>query len=364
MQDSYIYYTDSLKGEYKEVFEKIQVYQSTIRIDDDSYEDRMMGLLDIFLDAQEKGVPVAKITGDNLERFCSVFCREGGSLKSWIFQVASSLRLVMWGFAIDSFVCLCDVLMELGSGNKEALWKNSFDFPVLPYIVMVCILFAVSDMINAGIRAVMFRVKKISWNWYVTFEFIWLIIVVAVLYVVGIGDIGRLDIVWWLPGIVSIVYLIAYYALTKERRRIRRENRISFVELVKMQAKEDGGSIAVLDKTFRKRFEKKNARLRKKGKQELSWEQFLDMLEKENERLRKSNFAIVIIIPLVIVISSVIAMAATNSFESAIDALFFVIVMLAGEFGIMYLLWKFLFRVGDEMRGEWLAQQRRHKEEP
>ena len=49
MRDSYILYMDKLQGEYKEIFQQIDLYFSTQNVDEDTHEEYMGDLLDIFL---------------------------------------------------------------------------------------------------------------------------------------------------------------------------------------------------------------------------------------------------------------------------------------------------------------------------
>ena len=59
-----------LNGEYKEAFTKIDMYGSMGNVDMDIYEDRIMNLYDMFVEAQEEGKPVEKIIGKDIEGFC------------------------------------------------------------------------------------------------------------------------------------------------------------------------------------------------------------------------------------------------------------------------------------------------------
>lgn len=65
MRDSFRLYQDKLQGEYKETFQQIDLYFSTQNVDEDTREEYMCDLLDVFLLAQDEGRPVEKITGKN-----------------------------------------------------------------------------------------------------------------------------------------------------------------------------------------------------------------------------------------------------------------------------------------------------------
>ena len=69
MRDSYVFYVDKLEGEYRETFQGIEAYIIGISGDDDTKEEKMSTLLDLFLNAQEDGKPVQKLVGKNVKMF-------------------------------------------------------------------------------------------------------------------------------------------------------------------------------------------------------------------------------------------------------------------------------------------------------
>ncbi|MBQ7953177.1 MAG: DUF1048 domain-containing protein, partial [Clostridia bacterium] len=62
------------EGEYRETFDKIDMYVGAKQLRENTKEELMSNLLDIFLSAQEEGRPVEKLTGKNIEKFCKEFC--------------------------------------------------------------------------------------------------------------------------------------------------------------------------------------------------------------------------------------------------------------------------------------------------
>ena len=76
MKDSYVFYKDKLNEEYRTVFDQIEMYVISQNIDENTVEDRLGELLDIFLSAGESGKDVHKITGNDLEHFCKTFCSD------------------------------------------------------------------------------------------------------------------------------------------------------------------------------------------------------------------------------------------------------------------------------------------------
>lgn len=67
MKADYILLQDRLKGEYKDAFQKVQMYSTSNLIGEDTESELMMELLDHMLMAQEEGKPVSTIVGDDIE---------------------------------------------------------------------------------------------------------------------------------------------------------------------------------------------------------------------------------------------------------------------------------------------------------
>lgn len=70
MRDSYVFYADRLTGEYKDAFAGVETYALSISIDEETQNEKLDELLDMFLSAQEAGTPLEKIIGNNMDRFC------------------------------------------------------------------------------------------------------------------------------------------------------------------------------------------------------------------------------------------------------------------------------------------------------
>ena len=61
MKADYVLIQDRLKGEYKDAFQKVQMYSTSNLIGEDTESELMMELLDHMLMAQEEGKPVSTI---------------------------------------------------------------------------------------------------------------------------------------------------------------------------------------------------------------------------------------------------------------------------------------------------------------
>lgn len=74
---SYIQLTDKLNEEYRKSFDFIEHYGNIHMVSFEKMAEKMMDLIDLMLEAQEKGQSPEEITGKNLEDFCKTRTRHG-----------------------------------------------------------------------------------------------------------------------------------------------------------------------------------------------------------------------------------------------------------------------------------------------
>ena len=66
-------YRDLLHGQYLSVYERVETMLLVELREATEQKERLSYLLDIFLSAQEDGVPVEKIVGKDLSAFCKQY---------------------------------------------------------------------------------------------------------------------------------------------------------------------------------------------------------------------------------------------------------------------------------------------------
>lgn len=135
MKDSYAFYKDKLSGEYKEVFDKTEMYVLSQNADNDTTEERLCELLDVFLSAEESGKPVEKIVGNDFEGFCRSVCSDF-SLKNRLLDFADFFKVIAWVLIFSSLSNLIYGINSLLHGEKLYLWNTTGDF-LLGYFVGV-----------------------------------------------------------------------------------------------------------------------------------------------------------------------------------------------------------------------------------
>ena len=66
---------EKFTGEYKYAFSKISTYGTMSQLDYEAFEDRILNIYDLFMNAQTEGKPVSKIVGNDIEAFCEEYYR-------------------------------------------------------------------------------------------------------------------------------------------------------------------------------------------------------------------------------------------------------------------------------------------------
>lgn len=288
MRDSYLLYQDKLQGEYKETFKQIDMYFSTQNVDRDTHEEYMGDLLDVFLGAQEEGRPVEKIVGKNLESFCKSFCSNLTGMEK-VLGLLDDLKRIAW-------LTLVFALVELLFSWENIIGRN---VNIFLYIIGLGMGSIISRITGYATKTLMFRMKKVS-------VFVWKIICVVVFLVVFLtililllGE-REINLPAEIACVVSGGYLLLYYLLNRNRMAERKAHKISFWGMVKEEIEKDQDGEML--KQMKKLYKKKNDSLRKKGKKELSWSEYLDLLEEDAQKAYRWKplydwFPIIVTIP-------------------------------------------------------------------
>lgn len=351
MRDSYILYTDKLKGEYLEVFDKIQLYVNSFDIDEDTREDQLGNLLDTFLSAQDENRSVYDITGKDIAAFCKSFCEDYSLQNRLVFmfdQLQSYAKLVFF----ISLLILCEFFFQILDGKEVHFWTFTGDFNLSGYIFALMICGVLSSGINLITRNIISRNKSIpqkALNWTVVAFF--LITAICVFLLMDWDATNILKVPCWVLLLISGTYLILYHALN--RRRLAARNKVKLLDSQEMK----DSFTQSFEKEMEKKMKKKNAKRLKKGMGELTVPELLDEEEKECAKMDKLKY-IYILLPLAIISS----MCIFTEFESLTDMIIMVTILFIVEYYIMFVFWK-LTITGLKERRAWIAGKREEIQE-
>ncbi len=346
MFDSYVLYTKKLEGEYKEAFRQIEAYVNANSIDEQSKEDMMSNLLDTFLTAQKDGRPVEKITGKSMEKFCKTFCSGYGIKEQVLYFLESTKSLVYAFFGIAVFDMIA-FFMEYLEGTDVSFFTYRSEYNIAMYGLWLLSIHIVKFIADYIVKKIMFRIKKIAM---IVVNCVRIVVIFFAFFAAGFAlyvfwdekNIANLPV--WISFIVACIMMVIYRVATRKKRK----NKTGFWDYA---AAEQG--VADFTQVEKKRYFTKNKKLRKKGLESLTKEEFLqaELAECSN---KKPYFYIAL--PIVIVGIATLVMYLTNLFESIVDMCGFAIIMLIIEGVIMRMYWKFVKR-GNEERINWINKE-------
>lgn len=293
--------TNLLKGEYKEAFIKIDLYGGMGNIDTDVYEDRIVNLYDMFIQAQEEGKPVEKIIGKDIEAFCKEYYRveEKGHIVWDIVRRIGYVMTVIFIYSVVDFVFLTD--------DKGPFMERNIDlFPVVLGLLVGFVLIAFGVMVN---KFVTFKKKKLHPTLYY--------IVVLILFVAGIiAGVGvfsdKIDIsvplyvVLIISGTIALIFNVVNVIvnhkkddiqkkLDKEEKKIKKE----FEEDVEFR-----GGLKDVASGMAFRYKRRKKKAEKKGI-EFTQADYAEIVQKEIDSEKNYNifmialFSIFVIVPVV-----------------------------------------------------------------
>lgn len=350
MKDSYVFYTDKLGAEYRKAFDQIELYVNTQRVDEPTKEERMNELLDIFLSAEEAGKPVERVVGNDIEAFCKAFCSEFDRSHR-LLSFFDGLRSIAKTFVAVSLIDAAFLFFDWLDGAEIDLLKSLTSLNTSGFLLAILLSATLGFLSNLIVRRIMFRRKRISMK----------VLKAIPLTVVVVAAFASLALVFWeatnfitcpvwLVFLIGALYLAVYYSLSYKRLRRDKREKVRFTDMV-----QEG-----VNKNFPEEMEKKyaraNARSIKRGKGELSIEDFLQKEEKECASTEKSGW-FYYLFP--IVITAVLTLA--SEFDAIVDLLIYVGIMLALEYSVMLWFWK-IAKTGVKQRRAWIASKREELE--
>lgn len=350
MNESYILYVNKLNEEYRDAFNYVELYISTKCFDNVVTEEYLSELLDIFLTAQSKGKPVHKITGSSIERFCRTFC-SGYGIKNRVLDFLDSVRGIVWGLFIFALIDILFLIWDYTDGIKVDLWQssNSINIPVYLIGILIAVLFGcVSNLIT---RNIMFHTKRISMTVLQSINLFVIVAVMVLTFIIMINVDNMWNIPDWVVMLISVLYLIPYYLFNYKRLKEKKSRKVRFNNMVAQ------ASHSEFQNEMEKKFLKANKKNIKKGKAELTMEEFLKREEKECKKTENLRL-LYLLLPIVMTAAAFVGTYVFDGFETLFDVLIFLAIMLIIEYSIMIGLWK-IVKIGVAQRKLWIDEKRK-----
>lgn len=279
---TYLVEEDKLKGEYKEVFEKIESYSIFLSIDAEINEDMMMNLVDMLYTAQIEGKPVEKIVGNDVEKFCKEYFQDidKNPLMVFIKNIPHTFYVVAWGIFILSII----EFLDLPKFTYSEIKKVTIDVSGLVLGWMLgCI---VSCVIFYFVRGIILKIKKLNST------------VVAFVCLAGVFVIGctavvlaeeksiKIPVIY--AFVVSFIYILIYkginlYKRYKETGSIKKVKKKGPIKEVWDEAYKS--STKMMPVELKKIWIKKNKKRVKKGKPEITEKEYTEKFRNDSKKL-------------------------------------------------------------------------------
>ncbi|MEE0059369.1 MAG: DUF1048 domain-containing protein [Acutalibacteraceae bacterium] len=308
MENSYILYTHKLKGEYAETFKEIEFYCDTAGIDDDSKEERLSELLDMFINAQQSGKSVKKIVGSDIAWFCKEFCSDI-DLKSKLKVLARTIKSLAWFVFIFAGLDIITIITDIVNGDDASLFtSNNTDISKYGFALMVMEVFAF--LFNMAIIAIIHRFKKVPTKKQRIGFYILSGVLAIAGYALAIIFMPPVKFPTFITFVLCAVYLAVYYKfiVNKDRPKVSIFDR-------------DENTQADFNCTTINEFHKDNEKLIKKGKAPKTPEEFIAKYRKMIQPSKWSKLSY-LAYPLITAIACLL-----GDFDTPVDMVVFILVV-------------------------------------
>ena len=329
-----------LEGEYRKVFEEVEAYAMLKNYVGEGKKELMMNLLDLLLTAQEEGKAPAKLVGADVKRFCEDYFSAYDKRKGWLDRLIGGLSLYAW---LGLFNCILDLFDDNG------YLVNLADGPKTDWTDMLCGagVALLTVLVLDEVLGFIYRRKLPPLDQLVN------IILIAAVISAGFGLViaSRCDVKIFLPLIPTLITCILLIIVCFTYKRVKNYQRYGSVWKPK-EVRETSKSMYFnadvdevsseyerqLIENFAEVYRKKNAKQLKKNKPVLTPEEFMELLEKENEKLKKDSRRMPMLWVCICVLTTLV-MAMAGGFTGFMDGCIFFAVLA----GIMFVMYYFIF---------------------
>lgn len=248
-EDLYVNYIDLLKNEYREVYDRIDIYIASHGLVIDNTSEIMEDILDLLLTAQENQTPIEKIIGNDFEKFCDQVIES--HKESIIERFLSYFQWFRYIALIFGILELLALIFDYTDGIMNP-WMTPVDIGEI--CICIAIPFFIAYLFN------MIRKKLVMKKWYNSKLDT---ILVILLVVVSMGSCYILsDYVFSLISIprfifIPFTFLFFIFMTLRKRKHKEKDNHISL----------DKVAYNEIIKVYRKQYEKYVNQCQKKNKE-------------------------------------------------------------------------------------------------
>ncbi len=278
-----------LNGDYREAFETVEVYSTTVNITEEAKDEKLMELYDLLLEAEHEGKSVTKIVGKDLEVFCKNFFSESGR-PQYLKQFLNRLFGISCLFFVSAFL--------------DVIWAEE-KTDLLPFLVGIGAGLVVDAVARYLLQPLALRKKLKPMAYYFTVLGVFLLCVIAVGFIIVALE-YELEIGSLVTLIVTGTYVVVYFVVRSILRyrdhgnifsRDREEKKAikKFNEEVKK-----ANLIGTYVKTMAKRFERIQRRKSRRG-MTYTFEDFANLIRKEKSWTKWTDMVTIIFFIFIVV---------------------------------------------------------------
>lgn len=285
--ESYLVEKEKLKKEYRECFERVEAYAFLKNIDEKTQEEMMMNLVDVLYTAQRKGKPLEKIVGKDIEAFCKNYFSEYHSVIQWIKGFP---KWIYRSSCLLLFFCLFEIGVLWEEKDFHLLTATTDVSGYMGGIILGLIFALLSNYIG---QHLIFRVKRVNAT---AVSVISVVVLLVCMIPAAVLFADKVVAVPLLPITILCVVYCSGYKIMELRTRHRK-----FGTLKKPVEPGSAKAVyqAIMEKNIeqwpvelQKNFEKKNQKLRKRGKAELTIEKYMKKLQGECQMVKICDWII------------------------------------------------------------------------
>lgn len=279
--ESYLVEKEKLQNEYKEYFERVESYAILNSIEEKTLEEMMMNLVDVFYTAQRKGKPLEKIVGKDAKEFCENYFSEYHSMVSWMKGLPNWVYRIC---CLEFFFSIFEILV---------LWEEK-DFNLLTastdvsgYAGGILLGLVMSVLMKYVGQRFIFRMKKVNATVVsvISVATFFVILIPCSILIADKAISVPLLLLTLLSGGYTIGYKIVQLSIRYRRYgTIKKPIEPGSAKAVYQAAMEK--EIQHWPVELQKNFQKKNCRLRKKGKPEITVEAYTKKLRKDAKTVK------------------------------------------------------------------------------
>lgn len=271
---------EQLSGEYRTIFEKVELYSDMNGIPEEIKADRLMNLLDLLTTAEADQKPAAEIIGSDIQRFCKDYFADYdmrikiSEIPEKIYDVARPLLVIL----------LLDIFL-LEHPTKNIIYMKSDILPMISGL-MVGILLAI--LLKYLVGPIIYRSKKIP---AIVYYFLVIVLFIAFI-VIAMNIIGDRNLqLPSFPFLVATISYIVIYLTIRSIIRYRKTGSIRKPKLVDPEyefhlTKSSGSHSKDLEnatqKGLVKRYQRINKRRSRRNQAAMTTEEFIHKVRKED----------------------------------------------------------------------------------